>query len=109
MRWTEGYIGLCGYGTNPESVLGQGRDGNICHGGRGHGGSRQGSRLAIRGGAKTIGDAIGPADILVEVDKGLEAVEVVNWGGIGNMFPVALRAILADTTDPKIIEARTAV
>ena len=56
-----------------------------------------------------VGDAIGPADILMGVDKGLEAAEVVNQGGIGHMFPAALKAILADTTNPMIIEARMAV
>ena len=50
-----------------------------------------------------------PADILMGVDKGLEAAEVINWGGVGHMFPVALKAILADTTNHKIIETRTMV
>ena len=43
------------------------------------------------------------------VNKGLEAAEIVNRGGISDMFPVALCTMVADTTNPEIIETRPMV
>ena len=80
-----------------------------CRWGRGCSGSHQRNRLAIWGGAKAVWDAVGPADILMGVNEGLKAAEVGNWGCVGHMLPAALKAILADTTDPEIMEARTMV
>ena len=59
--------------------------------------------------AKAVGDAIGPGNILVGFNKGLEAVEIINQGGISNMVPVALGAMVADTANLEIIEARPTV
>ena len=67
------------------------------------------SRGARRGIAKAVGDAVGPGDVLVGVDKGLEAAEIVNRGGISDMFPAALGAMVANTADPEIIEARATI
>ena len=49
---------------------------------------------------KVVGGAIGPGNILMGVDKeGLEAVEIINRGGVSNMFPVALCTMVADTAN----------
>ena len=88
---------------------GWGRGGLSCHGGGGRSGVRWRSRLAMWGGAKAVGDAIGPGNIPVGFNKGLKAAEIANWGGISHVFPVALGAMLADTADPEIIEARATV
>ena len=58
---------------------------------------------------KVVGDAVGPGNIPVGVNKGLKAAEIANQGGVSHVFPMALGAMLADTADLEIIEARVMV
>ena len=89
LAWGRGGLGWCGGG---------GRSG-VCWR----------SRLVMQGWAKAVGDAVGPGNSPMGVDKGLKAAEITNWGGVSHVFPVALGAMLADTADPEIIEARATV